>query len=137
MYSLNLYQEVIVIRDLIADLPNEEWRKIKEYDGKYLISNFGRIKSLKRSKAKLLTAFVNNKGYPRVALCKDGQPKYLLVSRLVAEAFCDNPDPDNANTVDHIDGDTLNNCADNLRWLSLADNLHEYSKRKRKEKRRE
>ena len=94
----------------------------------------GRIKSLKHSKAKLLTAFVNNKGYLRVALCKDGQPKYLLVSRLVAEAFCINPNPKNANTVDHIDGNTLNNCAENLRWLSLADNMREYSKRKRAQK---
>ena len=38
----------------------------------YLVSNKGRIKSFKHRKAKLLTAFANNKGYPRVALCKDG-----------------------------------------------------------------
>ena len=94
----------------------------------------GRIKSLKHRKPKLLTAFVNNKGYARVALCKDGQPKYLLVSRLVADAFCENPEPENAKTVDHIDGDKLNNRADNLRWLSFADNMREYSKRKRDEK---
>jgi len=58
----------------------------------------------------------------------------LLVSRLVAEAFCANPDPENAKTVDHIDGNTLNNCADNLRWLTLADNVREYSKRKKEQK---
>ena len=130
----HLERQVSVIIDKIKDLPNEEWREIKGYKGKYLVSNKGRIKSLKHRKAKLLTAFANNKGYLRVALCKDGQPKYLLVSRLVAEAFCDNSDPENANTVDHIDGDTLNNCADNLRWLSFADNMKEYSKRKRDEK---
>ena len=58
--------------DSITNLPNEEWREIKGYGGKYLVSSMGRIKSLKHRKAKLLTAFVNNKGYPRVALCKDG-----------------------------------------------------------------
>lgn len=94
----------------------------------------GRIKSLKRNEAKLLTAFPNNKGYPRVALCKDGQPKYLLVSRLVAEAFCANLEPESAKTVDHIDGNKQNNRADNLRWLSFADNMREYSKRKRGQK---
>ena len=57
-----------------------------------------------------------------------------MVSRLVAAAFCANPDPGSATTVDHIDGDTENNRADNLRWLSFADNMREYSKRKREKK---
>ncbi|WP_442974753.1 NUMOD4 domain-containing protein [Ruminococcus sp.] len=60
------------IKDLIKNLPNEEWRIINGYSGKYFVSNMGRIKSLKHRNAKLLTAFPNNKGYPRVALCKDG-----------------------------------------------------------------
>ena len=119
--------------DTIPALPIEKWKVISGYDGKYLISNYGRTKSLKYRKAKILTAFVNNKGYERVALCQDGQPKYHLVSRLVAEAFCPNPDPEKARTVDHIDGDTLNNRADNLRWLSLADNMKEWSKRRKKQ----
>ena len=62
----------VIILDRIKDLPNEEWKEIKGYDGKYLISNYGRIKSLKYYDARLLTAFANNKGYPRVALSKDG-----------------------------------------------------------------
>ena len=61
-----------IIIDIIKDLPNEEWREVKGYGGKYLVSNMGRIKSLKHRKPKLLTAFVNNKGYARVALCNDG-----------------------------------------------------------------
>ena len=62
----------VIILDRIKDLPNEEWKEIKGYDGKYLISNYGRIKSLKYYDARLLTAFANNKGYPRVSLSKDG-----------------------------------------------------------------
>ena len=58
--------------DKIIDLPNEEWREVKGYGGKYLVSNMGRIKSLKHYDARLLTAFVNNKGYPRVALSNEG-----------------------------------------------------------------
>ena len=45
---------------------------MKGYGGKYLVSNMGRIKSLKHYDARLLTAFVNNKGYPRVALSNEG-----------------------------------------------------------------
>ena len=62
-------------------------------------------------------------GYQRVALCKDGQPRYFLVSRLVADAFCTNSDPSTKTTVDHIDGDKQNNKASNLQWLSLAENV--------------
>lgn len=58
--------------DIIKDLPNEEWKEIKGYGGKYFVSNMGRIKSFKHPTAKLLTAFPNNKGYPRVALSLDG-----------------------------------------------------------------
>lgn len=58
--------------DNIENLPGEEWREIEGYKGKYLVSSLGRVKSLKRREAKLLTAFTNNKGYPRVALCQNG-----------------------------------------------------------------
>ena len=56
--------------DNIKDLPGEEWRPIEGYDGsKYLISNYGRCKSLKHANARLLTAFMNNKGYDNLTAC--------------------------------------------------------------------
>ena len=118
----------MTVLDRIPDLPNEEWRAIDGYDGKYLVSNQGRIKSLKHTVAKLLTAFRNNKGYYRVCLYQNGQSKYLLVSRLVATAFCENDDPENRNTVDHIDGNKKNNCASNLYWCSLEENIRKEKK---------
>ena len=90
------------------------------------MSNLGRIKSLKHLKPRILKTFVNNKGYARVSLSQNGVSHHYLVSRIVATAFCPNTDPANANTVDHIDGDRLNNQADNLRWLSLSDNMKAY-----------
>lgn len=51
-----------------------------------------------------------------------------MVSRLVAAAFCDNPDPIHANTVDHIDGNKENNTASNLRWMTLQENVREHFK---------
>lgn len=115
--------------DRIPDLPNEEWRPIEGYGGKYLCSSLGRIKSLKHTDARILKTFINNKGYERVCLCRFGQPRYWLVSRLVAQTFCPNPDPETCTTVDHIDGDTFNNCADNLRWMSQGDNTRAYFER--------
>ena len=70
--------------DRIPDLPGEAWKPIEGYNGKYLVSNLGRIKSLKRANARLLTPFMNNKGYDRVCLCQFGEARHFLVSRLVA-----------------------------------------------------
>ena len=110
---------------IIPDLPQEQWKPIEGFDGKYLVSNMARIKSLKRLKPHILAVFTNNKGYDRVALSKDGKSRHFLVSRLVAQAFCPNPDPENNTTVDHVDHDTSNNRADNLRWLPLHENVRD------------
>ena len=115
--------------NMIPDLPQEQWKPIDGYKGKYLVSNMGRIKSLKHLKPRILAVFTNNKGYDRVALSKDGKSRHFLVSRLVAQAFCPNPDPENAKTVDHADHDTRNKRADNLRWMSLHDNVRNQRKR--------
>lgn len=109
--------------DTIIDLPNEEWRQVEGYGGQYLISDRGRVKSLKGKDARLLTAFANNKGYYRVCLSHRGKAKHFLVSRLVAMAFCENDDPERKTTIDHIDGNKTNNQASNLRWMSLKDNV--------------
>ena len=74
----------VITIDRIPDLPDEEWRPIEGYMGKYLVSNMGRIKSLKHANARLLTPFANNKGYDRVCLCRNGKGRHFLVSRLVA-----------------------------------------------------
>ena len=111
---------------MITDLPNEEWIAIKGYNGKYFISNKGRVKSLKRGAPHILAQQINNSGYLRVSLSQDGEAKYFSVHRLVAIYFVFNDDPLEKNTVDHIDGNKRNNNAENLRWLSLSDNVKAY-----------
>lgn len=84
-----------------------------------LISSKGRVVSILHDRE--IKAFVSNRGYPRVALTTKGKTKYVHVHRLVAEAFI--PNPNGYDTVDHIDGNKLNNNVDNLQWLSRGDNI--------------
>ena len=67
-------------------------------------------------------------GYRRVRL-KDistGTRRYYRVSRLVAQAFLPNCNP-NFEIVNHIDGDKLHDHKDNLEWCNISINTqHAY-----------
>lgn len=68
-----------------------------------------------------LTPDTSNAGYARVAIYyKDGSVKKHSVHRLVAEAFI--PNVDSLPLVNHKDGNKLNNCVENLEWVSHKGN---------------
>ena len=115
--------------DTIEDLEGELWKPI-DSRGKYYISNLGRVKSYQLRQAKLLTPYRNQKGYLRVDI-KAGCRRTYLVHQLVALAFIPNDNPIEKDTIDHIDLDKTNNRADNLRWLSRADNVRAYQEQKK------
>ena len=110
----------------------EEWRDIAGYEGKYMVSNTGKVKSLNYSntgKEGILEAHANEKGYLRVMLCKDGKKKVYRVHRLVAQAFI--PNPDNLPQVNHIDENKENNCMDNLEWVTCSENINHGTRNQR------
>lgn len=106
------------------------WKPVKGYEGRYVVSNYGCVKSLdiyvnckngkRLYKGRVKPQYRNNRGYVMVSLCKDNKADYHLVHRLVAEAFVDNVD--NKPQVNHIDGNILNNCASNLEWVTDNEN---------------
>ena len=114
--------------NLIPDLDGELWEPIQGYDGKYYISSYGRVKSFKYRKPFLKRISVNEKGYYRVELWKNGKRTFQSVARLVGQAFIPNDDPLHKTTIDHINGDKSKNTIDNLQWLSLSDNIKAYYK---------
>ena len=95
----------------------EIWKDIKGYDGKYQISNYGRVKSLLRYK-KILKPILQTKGYFYVSLCKPN--KNFTIHRLVAEEFI--PNPENLPCVNHKDENKHNNHVDNLEWCTYEYN---------------
>lgn len=78
-----------------------------------------------QGRIKKLNPFKSRNNYLIVRLCKEGKTYSKLVHRLVAEAFVANPF--NKPEVNHIDGDTLNNCVKNLEFCTKSENeLHKY-----------
>lgn len=106
-------------------MENEEWRWIQGFEGKYEISNFGRVKSHYRLDGpRIKKGVVDPRGY--VAIVTGAKPRRLFrIHRLVAQAFI--PNPHNFNEVNHIDGVKGNNHYSNLEWCTRSQNCkHSY-----------
>lgn len=110
----------------------ELWKDIPGYEGKYQISNRGRVKSLprndkfcKRGHEIIMKVFVCGSGYQEVLLSKDDRRQPMLIHRMVAEAFV--PKPTGKEEVNHKDGNKFNNDYTNLEWVTPKENIrHSY-----------
>ena len=107
----------------------EIWRDIEGYEGLYQISNKGNVKSLKYGKERILRPGIDGYGYMFVCLCNDNVMKYFKLHRLVAQAFI--PNPRNLQEVNHKDENKLNNCVENLEWMTHIDNCNYGTRNKR------
>jgi len=99
----------------------EVWSIVPNTDNKYEISTLGNVRRIGSSA--ILKHWANKSGHLRIALGGYGK---FYIHRLVAIAFVSNPD--NKPCVDHIDGNSSNNNADNLRWATVSENLHNAKK---------
>jgi hypothetical protein len=109
----------------------EKWKDIKGFEQYYEVSNLGRVKSkdrysnhnyggLKLQKGKLRNPTKCGK-YLKVDLYPGN--KQVLIHRLVAEHFIDNPH--NYDLVLHGDNNPHNNTSDNLRWGTYSMNAQQ------------
>lgn len=117
-------------------LEKEIWKDVPGYEGKYQVSNLGRVRSLDRYIQKLNRCgnYVNhfqagrilssqkvNSGYLVVHLYLETKRTIKLVHRLVAFAFV--PGYSGEKEVNHKNGDKTYNYNFNLEWLTRLDNV--------------
>lgn len=111
----------------MSDQVNEIWRPVQGFPG-YLISDFGRVKSLRYGREKILKPALCH-GYLFVCLCRNGKAIKGYIHRLVSDEFISNPDQ--KPRVDHINTDRSDNRSVNLRWVTPSENnLNEISRKR-------
>lgn len=112
----------------------EQWKDIPEYEGRYQVSDLGRVRSLdrdvrtvsrfgaettRRARGKVLAPQKHSAGYAQVTL----SGKLFLVHALVLLAFV-GPCPGGLECA-HNDGDKWNNVPGNLRYATPKANAND------------
>jgi hypothetical protein len=136
LYDSHFFSNIDLIGEIWVDL-----KDIKEVEGYYKISNYGRIKSnlktINKSNGRYMTfqeKIINQTKHPKngyyfVGLKGFGKAITRSVHRLVAINFLEKKDF--KLEVNHIDSDKSNNNLDNLEWVSRAENQAHLSKTKK------
>ena len=97
----------------------EIWKDIPGYEGKYFISNQGRVKN---SSGLIMKPMLCTNGYLSACLWLNGQQKKKLIHRMVADVFIENTC--DYSEINHKDEDKTNNAVDNLEWCSHKYNMN-------------
>ena len=97
------------------------WKDVIGYESRFMVSNDGQIMS--KLSGKILRQHINPNGYFTLATKiggRAGEDICFRVHRLVAEAFCENPQL--KPIVNHLDGRKTNNHYTNLEWCTHQEN---------------
>lgn len=113
-YSIKIIPELLAV---------EKWAPlfIQGEEFQYLISNCGRVKSLKKNI--ILKYSFDEDGYPQLTFYGNGKRITKKVHILVGLHFVENDDPINKDELNHEDGDKSNPYAYNLKWCTRKYNL--------------
>lgn len=110
----------------------ERWKPIPGYEGFYVVSNLGRVRSLPRMvsgksgsmrslPSRIRKCTLDTNGYPQAGLYRNGKRRLINVHRLVATAFI-SPPPEGME-INHKDGNKANNVVSNLEWVTHRQNM--------------
>lgn len=103
----------------------EIWKDVEGYEGRYEVSNLGRIRSyvVDNDNGRIMRSIGTKLGYRTIRLYDGkGNSKWYPVHRLVATAFIDNPL--NLPEVNHKDEVKDHNWVENLEWCDRKYNVN-------------
>ena len=119
----------------------EVWKDISGYEGIYRVSSEGRVRRIKHTNkhhiGKSPTILkLANRGYLSVTLSNNGDRKMECVHQLVAKTFLTSPPRcPTCNTpyeINHKDQDRFNNRANNLEYVTHAENVRQSKEKHQK-----
>ena len=127
--STDKEQQIFNIRRIMERI----WKPVPEYEGYYEISNDGLLKSVNRISVNslgycrhlrgcLMAPSIGQYGYVKYSLAKEGKSKTINAHQLVAQAFLGHNIDGHNLTINHIDGNKINNHVDNLEIVTMTDN---------------
>ena len=104
----------------------ENWKDIEGFEGVYMVSNLGRVKSMNynnTSKEGILKPGLNSSGYLQISLHSGGKAKNYAIHQLMAMMFLNHVLCGHLRVVDHIDENRLNNSLENLQIITSRENV--------------
>lgn len=93
----------------------ELWRDAPGYEDIYQCSTLGRLQNLNTKKIR--NPWINKRGYRMVVIRADGVNTKWYIHRLINLTW-NKKETEDHNETHHIDGNKLNNRADNLIWVT-------------------
>lgn len=101
------------------EFEKEVWKDIEGYDGRYQISNYGRVWNT--ATQSYMKPQMKKTGYYSINLMRANKKIVTeRVHRLVALYFC--PKHEGCNVVNHLDSNKVNNYYKNLGWTTVSGN---------------
>lgn len=107
---------------------NEKYKEIPNFSGYFINKETAKVLSTKegrnchKGQIKTLNPVINSKGYYQYYMIdNDGNKKSPMQHQLLMRTFVDNKE--NHPSINHIDGNKLNNSLENLEWCTNKHNI--------------